>query len=284
MTNPYSDLPSAYFIHVHLLFQTWYNRPVLKAAQRSTIRDTLDEICIHRGYHLLAEHIQENRVETLLSLKPQQSVTKAISTLKTNFSRRLFLEHPQLETQMGKRRMWAGSYKAETTGAASTAQIKAYIDKQRDHHQVKLQAPRKLARYAAPDKASYQQFQHKGRSVYRLHYHFVLTTKHYLAVIDDAIAEYLTTAFLRISDEKQFTMLSFDILDSHVHLLISARPTDAAQAIAETLMNNSSFMALRRFDHLKSRFPNNQLWIPGFFVRSLGRTTAQVKAALKPTP
>jgi putative transposase len=288
---PYHDLPSAYFVHVHLLFQTWYNRPVLGPAEQSTICDTVSEVCECRNYHLLAECIQQNRVEVLLSLRPQQSVTQVVTTLKSNLSRRLFLEHPQLEAQMGGRRMWAGSYKAETTGVVSTAQVKAYIDDQRHHHQVKLQAPHKFARYVAPDKASYQQFQHHGRSVYRLHYHFVLTTTDCLPVIDEAVAEYLARTFLRIGDAKCFMMLSFDILDSHVHLLIAARPTDAPQVIAEALMNNSSVMTLRRFETLKAHFSDDQLWIPGFFVRSLGRSTARVKAALqsarstrKPTP
>ena len=59
---------------------------------------------------------------------------------------------------------------------------------------------------------------------------------------------------------------------------------DAPQTVAESLMNNSSFMTLRRFEPLRQYFPNNQLWTPSFFIRSLGRTTAQVKAAMmKPT-
>ena len=277
---PYDNLPSAYFIHVHLIFQTWYNQPVLQAAQRLTVRDTLAEICDTCEYHLLTQRIRENRVELLLSLKPQHAISRVVQSLKANLSSRLFLQHPDMPAQMGKRRLWARSYKVETTGAATTAQVKAYIDDQRSHHQVERQAFRKLARYAAPDRASYQQFEHRGRAVYRLHYHLVLTTRHHQAVIDDAAATYLTETFLRLGDAKDIMMLSFDILDDHVHLLVAARPTDAPQTIAESLMNNSSFMTLRRFEPLRQRFPNNQLWIPGFFVRSLGRTTAQVKAAM----
>nr|HID12511.1 hypothetical protein [Anaerolineae bacterium] len=42
------------------------------------------------------------------------------------------------------------------------------------------------------------------------------------------------------------------------------------------------FLTLQRFAHLREYFPDGQLWVPGFFVRSVGeRTTAQVKSYFK---
>lgn len=284
LTPPYRDLPSAYFLHVYLSFQTWRNRQVLQGVSRETFDGLLAEICERCAYHLLALRLCDNRVELVLSLRTQQAVSDVLRKVKGNLSRGLFLAHPELEGVMGRRKLWAGSYRAETTGAASTAQVKAYIDDQRAHHRLDRtgrDAFLKVGRYAAPDRASYQQFEKSAHAVYRLHYHFVLSVKGQRVVIDEALADYLTEVFLRVGEAKGYQMLAFDILEEHVHLLLAARPTEAPQDMAEGLMNNSSVMALRRFPALVGRFPYGQLWTPGFFVRSVGRTTAQVKAALR---
>jgi REP element-mobilizing transposase RayT len=70
-----------------------------------------------------------------------------------------------------------------------------------------------------------------------------------------------------------------EVLDEHAHCMISQKPTQTPQEVAEALMSNTSFLVLQKFAHLREYSPDGQLWVPGFFVRSVGeRTTAQVKS------
>jgi putative transposase len=279
---PYHNLPSAYYLHYYFLFQTRRNRPVLTGNVQHEVKGWIQEICSREDYHPLGLQMQETRLEVLLSLKPSHSIAKVAGKIKANVSRHLFLSHPGIETLIGQRHLWGRSYKVESTGAASTAAIKAYLDSQREHHNVVMQIPRQLLRYSVPDKESYREFRHKGRAVYLLNHHYVFSVKGNLHVIDEGMAQYLTDLFLKVCEVKGYELLSLEILDEHVHAIVSLRPKDTPQEVAEALMNNTSFLALRRFPQLQRRFPNDQLWTPGFFVRSVGnRTTAQVKFYLQ---
>ena len=279
---PYHDLPSSYFLHYLLLFQTRRNRPVFAGELREQVTDWLDEVCEEEGYHLLAHQVRERRLEMLLSLRPTHSISKVIQRTKAAIARQVFANYPETEALIGRRNLWANGYRVESIGAATTAMVKGYLDSQREHHVVQTQEPRSLVRYAAPDKESYRNF-HRGKSVYRLNHHYVFTVKQRPRVLDESIARYLTDLWFQICQVKEYELLTLEILDEHAHCLISQKPKHAPQAVAEALMNNTSFLALQKFAHLREHFPDGQLWVPGFFVRSVGeRTTAQVKSYFKP--
>jgi len=279
---PYHDLPSAYFLHYHFGFQTRRNHPVFVGELHKQIITWLEETCAQENYHLLAHQVQEKRLEILLSLRPAHSVSQVVQKTKTTIARQVFVHYPETEALIGRRNLWANGYKVESIGAATTAMVKGYLDSQREHHSVQAQEPRALVRYAAPDRQSYRDF-HRGKAVYRLNHHYVFTVKQRPRVLNEEIAQYLTGLWLQICQVKEYDLLTLEILDEHAHCLISQKPTQAPQEVAEALMNNTSFLALQKYAHLREHFPDGQLWIPGFFVRSVGeRTTAQVKSYFEP--
>lgn len=276
---PYSELNAAYQLHYHFLFQTRRNRNVFVGPVKSRLAELLEEIAGRRMYHILGLEIKYDRLETLLSLRPFHSASRTVRMVKGAMSRALFKEHPDLEQQIGTRHLWGASYWVATSGIMTTAMIKSYVDAQPSHHTVTKQEPRTLARYNAPDRESFLEFRKEGRAVYLLHYHFVFCVRWRYRVVDEAIARYLTELILRICDNKDYTLLSLDLLEDHTHLVVAGRPSHAPQEIAESLMNNTAYLTLQRFPDLRPLFPQNQLWVPGFFVRSVGpKTTAQIKA------
>jgi putative transposase len=279
---PYHDLPSAYFLHYFFGFQTRRNRPVFVGELQEQITAWLEEVCAQENYHLLAHQVQEKRLGMLLSLRPTHSISKVVQDIKSTVARQVFAHHPETEALIGRRNLWASGYKVESVGAATTAMVKGYLDSQREHHSVQAQEPRALVRYAAPDRQSYRGF-HKGKAVYRLNHHYVFTVKQRPRVLDEKIAQYLANLWLQVCQVKEYDLLTLEVLDEHAHCLISQKPTQAPQEVAEALMNNTSFLALQKFTHLRECFPGDQLWIPGFFVRSVGeRVTAQVKSYFEP--
>jgi putative transposase len=279
---PYHDLPSVYFLHYLLVFQTRRNRPVFVGKLRGQIITWLDQACEQENYHLLGSRARDRYLEILLSLRPIHSISEVVQKTKVAIAKQVFALYPETEDLIGRRNLWANGYKVESVGAATTAMIKGYLDSQREHHLVQTQKPRTLVRYAAPDKESYRDFR-RGKTVYRLNHHYVFGVKRRPRVLDEGIAEYLTGLWLQICRVKGYELLTLEILDEHAHCLISQKPKHAPQEVAEALMNNTSFLALQRFAHLREYFPDGQLWVSKFFVRSVGeRTTAQVKSYFKP--
>ena len=275
---PYHDLPSAYFLHYLLDFQTRRNRPVFVGELREQVSTWLEEICAQENYHLLAHQVREKYLEILFSLRPAHSISAVVQKTKAAIARQVFANYPETESLIGRRNLWASGYKVESVGAATTAMVKGYLDSQREHHLVQTQEPRSLVRYAAPDKETYRGFR-RGKAVFRLNHHYVFTVKQRPRVLGEEIAQHLVDLWLQICQVKEYELLTLEILDEHVHCLIAQRPKHASQEVAEALMNNTSFLTLRRFADLRSHFPDGQLWVPGFFVRSVGeRTTAQVKS------
>lgn len=276
---PYRDLPAAYQLHYHFWIQTRRNRPVFTGDVSATLEDALQIVCARADYHLLGYQYLSSRLELLVSLKPTHAPSKVIGRIKANVARLMFAEHPKLETLIGRRSLWSASYKVESVGRATTAAIKAYVDSQRTHHAVTLQAPRRLSLYSAPDRESYTSFRRSKRAVYLLNYHFVFSVKNGNRAVDEAVAQYLQSLWLRIGEARGYTFLTLDILEDHAHGVIALQPQVASVVAAESLMNNTSYLALNRFPGLARQFPDGQLWTPGFFVRSVGnRTTAQVKS------
>ena len=225
---PYHDLPSSYFLHYLLLFQTRRNRPVFAGELHEQVTNWLDEVCTREGYHLLAHRLQERRLEILLSLKPTHSISRVVQKTKANVSRQVFASYPESETLIGRRNLWANGYRVESVGAATTAMIKGYLDSQREHHPVQAQEPRALVRYAAPDKESYRGFR-RGKSEYRLNHHYVFSVKQRPRVLDEDVARYLTDLWLQICQAKEYELLTLEILDEHAHCLISQKPKHAPQ-------------------------------------------------------
>ena len=133
---PYHDLPSSYFLHYLLLFQTRRNRPVFAGELQEQVTNWLDEVCTQEGYHPLAHWLQERRLEILFSLKPTHSISKVVQKTKAAVSRQVFASYPETETLIGRRNLWANGYKVESIGAATTAMVKGYLDSQREHHPV----------------------------------------------------------------------------------------------------------------------------------------------------
>jgi putative transposase len=282
---PYQNVAAAYQLHYHLWSQTRRNHPIFTGDVAITLENAARAVCNHADYHLLGHQWQPTRLELLLSLKPTDAISQVVARIKANVAALMFAEHPELENLIGRRNLWAASYKVESVGKAATAAIKAYVDSQRAHHTITQQAPRKLSLYSAPDKQSYLSFRRAKHAVHLLNFHLVFSIKNGYRALDEAAAQYLLSLWLQICEVKEYTLLTLDILEDHTHAVIGLPPSISPQAAAETLMNNTSYLTLNRFPNLAEQFPGGQLWTPGFFVRSIGnRTTAQVKSYFASNP
>ena len=85
MTPHFTALDAAYQLHFYLCFKTHYLRPMLATTEvNSMVRGTLDAICLREQYHLLETEVTQDHLRLLVSLKPKQTVSRAVKMLKGN--------------------------------------------------------------------------------------------------------------------------------------------------------------------------------------------------------
>ena len=100
-------LEAAYQLHYYLTFKTHFLRPFLAIeAQRSCVVSTLRDVCEREQYHLLESDIAPDNLRLLLSLKPDQAISRAVKMIKGNTDRSFSLNCPQV----GFRKLWSRGY------------------------------------------------------------------------------------------------------------------------------------------------------------------------------
>ena len=276
---PYINVKATHRLHFNLLFGTRRSRDILHGHISRQAIAICHDVCDRSGYHLLSVVARADRLEVLLALEPEHTISSVVQLLRGNISRGLFQEFPDLERQIGRRNLWAGSYRVYSVGIATTAAVKAYLDSQYAHHALTRQLPRVVARFALPDRESYLQFNKSRHAVHLLHYHYVFSVKYHAHVLGEEHARYLTHLMQRICAAKGYALLTLEVAENHMHVLISLRPADAPQDVALAILNNTSYLTLRRFQRFRARYPDGQLWMPAYFVRSVGtKTLAQARS------
>jgi putative transposase len=125
----------AHKLDFHLVFVTKYRKQVLKEEKLiSFLKEEFINICVKHDYILLSLDIQIDHVHILIGLKPSHFIPEVIQDLKGRTSYLALGKFPYLKSQLGLTKLWAGGYFIESLGKANVAQIKAYLDRQDEHH------------------------------------------------------------------------------------------------------------------------------------------------------
>ena len=93
----FDHLESAYRLHYYLAFKTHYLRPLFAGQEvRGVVTGSVEDVCSRHGYHLLDAQITDDHLRVLLSLKPEQTVSRVVQMLKGNLSRSFSLSFTEL--------------------------------------------------------------------------------------------------------------------------------------------------------------------------------------------
>jgi REP element-mobilizing transposase RayT len=83
----FKALEAAYQLHFYLLFKTRYLRPLLGGNdEQGLIATVLDGVCVRDQYHVLDTSITPKHLRLLVSLKPEQTISGVVKTMKGNLS------------------------------------------------------------------------------------------------------------------------------------------------------------------------------------------------------
>lgn len=110
--------------------------------------------------------------------------------------------------------------------------------------------------------------------VYRCTYHVVWCTKYRRPVLTEPVAKRLAGLAREVCAEHSAPILELEVMDDHVHLLVSVDPQYGVHRLVKQIKGRSSRFLRSEFPHMRSRLPT--LWTNSYFVATVGGATLEV--------
>ena len=107
--------------------------------------------------------------------------------------------------------------------------------------------------------------------VYALKYHLVWCPKYRRKVLVGRIEARLRELLFEKANDMGVQIEALEIVPDHVHLFVSADPTEAPQRLANQFKGYTSRILRQEFASLKSQLPT--LWSRSYYVGSVGHVS-----------
>ena len=263
--QPYTldELKFAYQYRVYVRFHTHCRRPIPALQQIAT--PPLNELLEPYHVHVLESAASPIDLRTLLSLRPTDSVSIAVSKLKGRVSKWL-TEHAK-EGQ-AQRHLGHG-YFACTTGDSSRAMVSRYLDQQGKHHGYTADS------YAHPPVLVLHGKIDEGRlradhAATVLQFHVVLATEGRRGVFHTEAAERVAQMWMDVVGSQRAALVKASFLPDHVHLALQLHPAAVSTQVVIELMNRAQELMMTDFEAEIVRAGVRRLWQPSAYVGSYG--------------
>jgi len=105
----------------------------------------------------------------------------------------------------------------------------------------------------------------------------VWVPKYRARILGGEVSRYLKEVFLRIAEEYGFHIMTAEIMEDHVHILVEVPPTYSPSEVVQTMKSISARELFKKFPKVKKMMWSGKIWNEGYFVRSIGdKVTADV--------
>ena len=119
---------------------------------------------------------------------------------------------------------------------------------------------------------SHDRYSRSAGAVYSLQYHIVFCPQYRRKVLVGEIETALRALLLQKAQELGLGIKAMEVMPDHVHLFVSADPTDAPQRIVAQLKGFTSRVLREQCPTLRYRLPT--LWSRSYFISSTGDVSA----------
>jgi REP-associated tyrosine transposase len=271
--KPLTALSWAYQLHYYVCFRTYRRQQLFASTFASDVLlAVVREICERHEYHLLGSQVYADQFRCLLSLRPNQSISKVVQSIKSNSSREYALQL-KLST-----RLWARGFLARSTGRMRISAVRHYLDQQGKHHGYlsRLLPPVHRYRSTSPVMLS------SPHAVFELSHHLVFATNRRKGVFISSLGEALSEYWLKVADKRGFAIDQISVVPDHVHLVIRNAPKMSIEECALTLLNNAQHFVGQRSPNALIDARLDQLWQPSAYAGTTGpKSTALIKKWLR---
>ena len=111
---------------------------------------------------------------------------------------------------------------------------------------------------------------------YLAQYHIIWCPKFRFNVLNENIQEELKTILLRIADRYLYEIKEMEIMEDHIHIFVSAKPTVAPTDIVRTFKSISAIELFKSNEKLKKFYGKcGALWSKGYFVSTIGNISEE---------
>lgn len=265
----FTSLRWAYQLHYYLCFRTHRRRPVLRDRE---IAEIVKDICVCHEFHLLDYEPYPDQLRCLVSLRPDQSVSKAIQTLKTNASRQWNIEMQAVPP------LWARGYFARSVGKVRLQAVRQYLSEQSAHHGYDQRVLPPVYRYREEEPLLLT----SPHAVYDLSHHVVLATRYRMGVFTSGIGTALVDYWLKVAARREFALDQVTVVPDHIHLIVRIKPAMSIEDCVLSMMNNGQHFISTRYGEMLVSVGLDQLWQPSAYAGTCGDfTSALLKVWLK---
>lgn len=117
-------------------------------------------------------------------------------------------------------------------------------------------------------------YRRNAGAVFNLNYHIVWCPKYRRKVLVGAIEARLKELLHEKAEALGVSVEGLEVMPDHVHLFISAPPSDAPQHFVNQFKGYTSRVLRQEFPALKSKLPS--LWSRSYYIGAAGHVSAEV--------
>ena len=120
----------AYQANYHLIWATKYRRKVLLGSVKVRLDELLKTIAEQNGCRLLAARVHDgDHLHVFVSAPPKVSIPEMVRVFKCISAKVLFVEFPEIKSQLWGGHLWSEGYAVRTAGEVTGAKIEEYINR-----------------------------------------------------------------------------------------------------------------------------------------------------------
>ena len=106
---------------------------------------------------------------------------------------------------------------------------------------------------------------------YELWYHFAWGTKYRKKIFkEEYVKGYTKWLFREIAGQYDIEVREIEVMSYHIHMLASAPPRISPSQIVQIVKSTSTKYLFEKYPWLRSQYWGGEIWIGGYFVRSVG--------------
>jgi len=112
-------------------------------------------------------------------------------------------------------------------------------------------------------------------AVYNINYHIVWCPKYRKQVLEGAVKEFIEEHIKTIAATKGWGVLELQVMPDHIHLFISAPPSDSPTGIVKVLKGVTALRLFKKHPELEKEYWGGHIWSPSYYVGTAGHVSAE---------
>ena len=120
-----------------------------------------------------------------------------------------------------------------------------------------------------------------SHSKWECKYHVVFIPKCRRRTLYGQLRRHLGEVFHRLARQKESSILEGHLMLDHVHMLISIPPKYAVSQVVGFIKGKSAIHVARVYGERKRNFVGQHFWARGYFVSTVGRDEALIRAYIR---